>query len=457
MNVPTRKRQRLLLILMMIFIITGGCDRSHEEMIEERWPGGEKKVVTASRNGVDGSRMVRMDEYDPEGRLVRTTKYGSGEIYTVYQYSNGELDEKRKYNAGTLIGIDGEDARMEVVERWEAGSKKVEVIYKGVGRKEIALERTAFRSDGNISRFERLDRNERRDYLYSQDGELKGIREYRNGKLSEIDGMKARKIVEESYPDGKPKLIRIYVKTASGEALFESMELRNDGQPVLFEAPAEGYSKKFSYYNNDSLKEKIEFRDGVYSGIFATYYENGQISTEKTYFDGNFNGSVKEWYEDGALRLDEVWEDSLLISGNYFSSNGTKDGEIAAGSGTRILHYSDGMIESTTEYTNGDRNGNFSVFNEMGTKLSEMILKNGVVEGQSQTWGENGRIQSETTYRGGKKHGKFIFYQDNGRKQFEVSYMNDIKHGLFISYDSRGTKKYEALYENGAKIAEYWY
>jgi antitoxin component YwqK of YwqJK toxin-antitoxin module len=68
--------------------------------------------------------------------------------------------------------------------------------------------------------------------------------------------------------------------------------------------PSEGFSGSCeSYYSNQQVSERKNFKDGKLHGTVETFYENGQLNDIK-HFDMNLqSGEYKKYSEDGRLLL----------------------------------------------------------------------------------------------------------------------------------------------------------
>ncbi len=69
------------------------------------------------------------------------------------------------------------------------------------------------------------------------------------------------------------------------------------------------------------------------------------------------------------------------------------------------INASNGFLQSTKNYTNGQQNGQQTTWHKNGTKASAGNYKNGLPDGSHTTWYDDGRIKSEINYKNGKQHG----------------------------------------------------
>ncbi len=443
-------------LYLILVLILAGCDLPRSEEVRERWPGGQKRLVAVYRHDAETAEIEKLKEYDETGDLVRETIYLQGGTIEVRKLALGRILESRVYKDSILVEINNTIARRVVLETWDNGSPKVEIIYIGEGSDEEVFERTRFLEDGRLLKYERLDLNEKREYFYTDDGDLKGERSYREGKLVAVDGFQATEVTESTWPDGSQRKVAVYITKDNQEVLFESVELAKDGQPLMFEVPGEEYERWFTYHPDGSLESEVEFRGGKKSGFQRFFDAEGALLVSYQYLHGKLHGTCTEFYPNGENKFTETWKDSLLISGSYFKPDAGLSSVIVEGEGEKTIYYDEGSKQSTAEYRNGVRNGYFTIWNTKGVKISSMHFVEGSLSGRSRTWDEKGIRKSISEYKRGRKHGRFIFYGSSGIRKFEVNYVNGVKHGLYRTYNSAGTAVYEAVFEQGEKIAEKW-
>lgn len=96
------------------------------------------------------------------------------------------------------------------------------------------------------------------------------------------------KVVEKSYPDGKPSLVAVYGK--NGEKLSET-----------------------SYFPNGKIEYAGTFKGGKEHGTWTYYYEDGQKKFEENYKNGMEDGKQYEWEPDGQRTKIEVYKEGVLL------------------------------------------------------------------------------------------------------------------------------------------------
>ena len=108
--------------------------------------------------------------------------------------------------------------------------------------------------------------------------------------------------VEESYPDGTPKVVRYY-KDAERTTLVAEKQLYRDGNVYIEGTFKDGerHGTWKAWYTGGQLWSVGEYRNGMENGQKTVYYENGQ-----KYYEGQVKDDVRVgkwtfWSEEGEL------------------------------------------------------------------------------------------------------------------------------------------------------------
>lgn len=97
------------------------------------------------------------------------------------------------------------------------------------------------------------------------------------------------KVVETTYDDGDPKLVRFY-------------EQKNDGKVLV---------KEMTYYPNDNIRYVGGYKDQMRHGHWIYYYMNGNKWSEGFFLNGERNGDAKTWHENGQLYIQGEYTDGV--------------------------------------------------------------------------------------------------------------------------------------------------
>jgi hypothetical protein len=94
-----------------------------------------------------------------------------------------------------------------------------------------------------------------------------------------------------------------------------------------------------------------------------------------------------------------------------------------------------------------------------GTLKSQILWKNGWMEGDALFFHPNGRKAKATHYQSGKRMGFSAAWFASGQKQWEAMFQNDQPNGVWREWHANGKRKMEALYDRGKLNghATWWY
>ena len=213
-----------------------------------------------------------------------------------------------------------------------------------------------------------------------------------------------------------------------------------------------------SYFESGTLKEKVDYKDGVPTGEKWVYNENGTLNSSLTleadqkrfkreWFHANGQpekveylnqsdkeqvGPYKEWYANGQLKA----------SGNYVGNYDRK--------GTWLEFYENGNKKLEAEYTdNGRRIHNF--WKEDG----EQLMKNGTgtyISENKKSFGDNVELNL-VEYKDYKRHGKQTSHTNGIISEYD-EYKEGRRHGFSRRYYNNGNLKSEKVFENGYEESE---
>ena len=108
--------------------------------------------------------------------------------------------------------------------------------------------------------------------------------------------------VEESYPDGSPKVVKIY-KDEEKTKLVSEKQLYRDGttyrEGTYRDGKREGTWK--AWHANGQLWSVGEYQDGRENGLKTVYYENGRKYYEGRVKEDERVGTWSFWDQEGKL------------------------------------------------------------------------------------------------------------------------------------------------------------
>lgn len=104
------------------------------------------------------------------------------------------------------------------------------------------------------------------------------------------------KVIAESYPSGKPKIVRYFYITEDVNDTIRTYNLigtRYLNVPVSFVVQG--------YYENGNVQYKGQYKNGFAEGLWETFYEDGIINSRSYYKNGLICDSLQCWYSSGKM------------------------------------------------------------------------------------------------------------------------------------------------------------
>lgn len=122
-----------------------------------------------------------------------------------------------------------------------------------------------------------------------------------------------------------------------------------------------------------------------------------------------------EWLADN---IGKTWHEN----GNIFTQVVYKNGKL---NGPYKRWYSNGRIEIEAKYRDGKLHGCLKRWNKKGCLIAEINYKLGSLHGLCREWYENGQLRIETNYKYDMLHGHYRKWNKNGYLKEELHYEND--------------------------------
>ena len=165
---------------------------------------------------------------------------------------------------------------------------------------------------------------------FSSDGTLKSLLFYSN-KGSEADA-------QIYHPNGFLAAKGKYINREK-EGMWQFYSEFTNGYIVSEESYSQnkrnGSSVKF--YPDDSVAEKMNFKNDTAQGEWTKYYPDGSPSLRSVFINGKLNGKFEAWFDNGKIQF----------SGEYI--NDKRDG-------SWLIYDKDGTLKYKMEYSNGVTN-----------------------------------------------------------------------------------------------------
>lgn len=138
------------------------------------------------------------------------------------------------------------------------------------------------------------------------------------------------------------------------------------------------------------------------------------------------------WYESGSPKTKEVYEDGLLVSGDYYTKENRLESSVRDKKGVRTRRDDFGDLLSLDTIEGGEMVLRV-VPHQNGSPKEVIPYVGDVVEGERKTFSENGEPLSVEEWKGGLQDGVTIVFQ-NGEKYAEVPYVRGAKAGVEKRY-----------------------
>lgn len=327
------------------------------------------------------------------GYLKNDLQVGKWKLY----HENGQIQNRRTYKNGKLTGK--------------------EVNYHNNGKLESKGNYFAGNRNGQwVSYYKNGE-------LKSKENYLKGVKEgvwslyHENGKLKEIVPYKNNKIhgVWTIYNDEGILTGKTQINNGNFKELHKTFYHSNGQISAIGNTDGIGnnYGEWKYYYENGSLKEINNYKDGKEDGKNIKYYKNGQLKFEGQHIEGDRYGKFIWYKEDGKIKeAIELQRDSKY--------------EIALG---KWKYYDNGQLKSVELY-----------------RREELV--------EWKYYYDNGQIKELKQFYKQKRTGAWKYYYKSGELRRLANYNNDMPQGEFKLYHKNGQLYKTQIWKNNRKLIE---
>ena len=109
------------------------------------------------------------------------------------------------------------------------------------------------------------------------------------------------KVVEETYQDGSPKRVCLYLGKGENRELI----------------------KETTYYPNKQAQMEGTYKNNKRDGKWTYWYENGKIWSEGNFLNGKSEGKRIAYFENGKVRYDGFYKEDMRVGKwRFFDENG---------------------------------------------------------------------------------------------------------------------------------------
>jgi len=85
------------------------------------------------------------------------------------------------------------------------------------------------------------------------------------------------------------------------------------------------------------------------------------------------------------------------------------------------------------------------------TKVAELNINDGMLNGAALYFHNNGKLKEKGQYTNGERVGSWTQYNEIGDVTTVASFASDEKHGEWVVWDDNGNKRFEMFYTNGKR------
>jgi len=120
-------------------------------------------------------------------------------------------------------------------------------------------------------------------------------------------GCSKKKIIEGTYENGNPRVVKYYHKKA-GELILD---------------------REVVYYENEQKKMEGEYKEKLRNGKWQAWYENGTIWSEGEYKNGKRNGIGIAYHENGKKYIEGMYKDDIRVGAwRFYDTTGALTKEV---------------------------------------------------------------------------------------------------------------------------------
>lgn len=393
-------------------------------------------------NGIGANNAAGLEDgtweyfYGRSGKLLSKGSYASG-LRTgewIWYYENGKVRERTHFKNGLR---DGSSEQF-----YSNGLPSFTCAYEN-GM--VEGEYTAYDISGYKTQVANMLHNKLSGLAtaYYENGTKKAELNYADGKLNgefilyTIDGKVSKRMnylndmlngnFKEYYSDGKVK--------SEGDYKAD-----------------ERFGPWKTYYQDGTLYQEGVYKDkGLRNGVWNEYHRNGKLSSKYLYMSGKLNGVSTSYDTDGKIYCEYKYASDKLKAEKFYNKDGSvlSDNEITNDYEV-TEYYANGLRMAKGSYYDGQRAGDWKIYNENGGWLSaKEHYYNGYLSGTRTEFYENGEESSELDYHSGERDGYLKSYFPNGTLRSEGWFVKGDKQGDWYEYNQRGAVQSHSYFLNG--------
>ena len=271
-------------------------------------------------------------------------------------------------------------------------------------------------------------------------------------------------LLEEVYPDGKPRLSRRVRRDADGLVNHGPFKKWYPNGVVAEEGTYIEGDKDGPYivrHETGMLRNEGTFRAGVEVGMHRRFSETGTLLYEGTYVDGKLDGLERAWFDSQRSKFEHHWKLGKAHGAWREWAPRTlalvQEGEFQDGVrvGTWTWRRVEGSLEKREDYVAGELHGHAIEFDESERTIADREYVGGVAHGTHREFWPSGGLKSETDYVGGKPDGAARRFYESGQKESEGTLKAGTKEGpwTFWKLDGSLDATQSGVYRAGVRVS----
>ena len=419
-------------------------------------------------NYLEGKKNGQEIEFYENGNVKSTRNYSDGKIEgeELVYYHDGSLNYKRNYfnniPFGEEIGYYGTGEILYT--RTYLDSSYSEIGYMKNGCKEYEkLKEEAVDNFKQINFYECSDKIES-EFSFKNDlihGKYTGY--YFNGNkkytINYVNGLRDG-LFRSFYSDGK---LRQTVKYINDEKIGEEKGFYRNGKQKFTRTYTNGLLNgiELNFDRNGKKISKKNWIDNLIIGPYESFYQNGLLKSSTTYNSSGVKyGVYYEYFPSGNMSVKGRYIDGIKQDEVFYYYDTPKN-EIKKKSnlkknikhGPEIVYFSNGQINSESNFQNGKLRGEYAVYDEFsGDIIYSVNYIDNLKFGEEIEYYSNCLPKKITNYENNIKNGQQIEYHDSTGQIKSVSYFtNNIRSGLKTEYYDTGEIYYKVNYEDNSR------
>ena len=231
-----------------------------------------------------------------------------------------------------------------------------------------------------------------------------------------------------------------------------------------FDANENKIGKWIWYYQDKTIKETAQYKNGKLEGENIGYYQNGKVKYKANYGNGLLIGAYRYYNEKGALNQLKYFKDNKL-DGKFISYyevgepttnfivnyvNGNKEGHV-------IQYFPNGAKLFEVTFKGDKKNGKEKEYFNNETLMSEYPIIDDKINGDYKEYYNTGILSKEGNYQDNEYTGLWKMYYPDGKLMKEFSYKNGKLNDAYIEYAPNGKPYFEYTYRNDEIIGYKYY